>query len=209
MVSKMIATETLPVYTVPSTWTRPFHRPTEEPYKRVVGMPNNGEIVWVDPDMTVDPDGSYSPKDAEVTLIPSNPQFASRVVDFFSRYIADCRGENLSVDSYNCHFFGLWMNGGSNSNGRELRPPDEMVDGEPAGDRRLALGQRGVIGLKFRGHTAAIHTIVGLGIDSPDCIQVMAVDGHMGITSYESTMDHYYSPTYRSSPDHRDYGLYL
>ncbi|HZP55446.1 MAG TPA: hypothetical protein VFB03_01610 [Candidatus Saccharimonadales bacterium] len=204
----MRATGELAAYTVPSTWTRPEFKPTVRPYNRVVGLTNNGEVLWQPTFGSADPNHQFSKSDAERVAIPSNDIFAKRLIEFFARYIAECRGGHISTETYNCHRFGLWMVGADSGN--SVRPPTEVVDSEPIEKgRRLSLGQRGVIGYKFRGHTSASHSIVGLGREKPDCIQVIAVGGHMGIRSYEDTLDHYYDPEYGTNPDFKGFGIYV
>lgn len=209
----MTKAEQLAVYTVPSTWTRPNFRPTQNPYQRIVGIPLDGEIIWVDPEMTADPDGAYSDNDVEEVLIPNRGEFGQRLVEYFARYIAGCRGMLLNIDSYNCHHFGLLMEGLKAVNEEQMRlflkPPNYLVKGQPLTEDSLGLGQKGVIGVKFRGHSAASHTIVGLGRELSNCIQVMGVDSHLGIQSYADTIAHYHSADYIRNPDFRDFGIYV
>ena len=193
------APERLAVFTVPSDWTKPGRPRTHVPYARVVGLElASGPTVWVPQQSLLDSKGDFSVADAERELIPSKPIFRNRLESFFNWYLAENSGrEALGPegfdDIFDCHRFGWWMSGGTDSIGEvALQSTLEMVrDNDPEEFRYLALGQRGVLVYKRHGHSSVQHTMVGLGGRVPMSIQVVAKEGNLALRSYEDTLEHY------------------
>lgn len=188
--------------TVPSTYVSAFARPTKTSYRRVVGLmiPGFGEL-WSRVDPTI-PESAYSLDEATDELITLPHDTGQKLGRFFSRFFVEqpririgSNPEDRQAESTNCHRFGYWMRGVLAAEGFDIPDePNHIVDMGRAG-RQLKAGIHGVLGLRddAAGYGAAIHSVVGLGEDSNECIQVLASQGFMGIDTYTSVIDYYQS----------------
>jgi hypothetical protein len=203
----MFCESVLTAYTVPSTFvrmsTRILSATTAEPYRRVVGLSlQDEETQWsqIDPR---NPDAIYAASDAEVERLIMPDEVAQKIGAFFTRFFVDepriklgRHLEDQQVEDYNCHRFGYWMRGVSAAQRFELpEAPDHVVEMGRRALEPLPAGQHGVIGVRDDqlGYGSALHSAVGLGQETEDCIQVLASDGFMGIDTYTSAIDFYQS----------------
>ncbi|HUD06762.1 MAG TPA: hypothetical protein VMR34_02645 [Candidatus Saccharimonadales bacterium] len=71
--------------------------------------------------------------------------------------------------------------------------PDHVVEEGYPINPPIALGRHAVLGGRDESTRlgAAVHSVVGLGEDRPECIEVLTTDGFMGIDSYENVLDFY------------------
>jgi hypothetical protein len=189
------------LYTVPSTWVRPNLDKLSTPYRRVVGTEYGDgvrSLSWakIDPSQ---PETSYRQEDTSLEVINIPNITAERLIGFFQRFYSDTPRSKSNYDlrtgqymgerteSYNCHKFGYWMSGTPAAQKFECpEAPDYVTERRPI-DTPLPIGRHGVIGIVG----AAVHSIVGLGEDREDCLQVISMGGHMGIDTYQAVIDSY------------------
>ena len=198
--------ETVGLFTVPSTYVTAFTKPIDAPYKRVVGfcMGDGSDIKWA---RTNDrrPEADYSPSDAAVETIPMPTRLADRLGSFFTRFcVNDPRTEqygplgDMHVEAINCHRFAYWMVGDAVAQEMELPPEPNhvIVDGNQS-DMPLTLGTHGVIGTdsnsKSKWNPAAHHSVIGLGENREDCLNVLGYGGFLGLVNYRAIYDYYNS----------------
>jgi hypothetical protein len=189
------------LYTTPSTWVCPFADELNKPYRRVVGVQHSNGIPsthWT----RVDPVNyvfSYDRSDVELEVVTMPVNTAKLLIGFYKRFFADeprsrpqysprdgsYQGEQ--TEEYNCHRFGYWMRGTPAAQGFECPDaPDHITERRPT-NTPLPLGRHGVLGTVG----AAAHSVVGLGEDLEECIQVLSTGGNMGIDTYEAIVDQY------------------
>lgn len=151
----------------------------------------------------------YDPDDIEVLELPLTLDLSQRLTEFFDGYVASEAGQG-----YNCHRFALWMSGidipvAEDGYCTEIVTP--VVDAGKRHEGFLRLGQMGVIGHKIDGESRALHSVIGLGEDRPECLQVMGVDGYLTIDTYDNILD-LYCPDELYDPDckipNHGFGLY-
>ncbi|HMS50271.1 MAG TPA: hypothetical protein PKA02_02435 [Candidatus Saccharibacteria bacterium] len=189
------------LYTTPSTWVSPFAGDLSKPYRRVVGVQYGDgvpSVDWaqVDPVNTI---SAYDRTDADLEVITMPTNTARLLIGFYKRFFVNSpqtrpqysRGDGYyqgeQTEEYNCHRFGYWMQGTPAAQKFECpEAPDHITERRPA-HTPLPLGRHGVLGTVG----AAVHSIVGLGEDREDCLQVLATGGHMGIDTYEAIVDQY------------------
>lgn len=199
----MTTGEKLAVYTVPSTWVRSDHFETGAPYDRIIGMTNqDGERLWSSYTSPDDPT-EYPTANADEVLIPTTPEFSARLLDFFKTYQVEAHGPFS-----NCHMLGRAMCGDTIS----IEAQDHIMQSGELVEVNLSLGQVGIIGYRQPGLPLPLHTIVGLGEDNPDSVQVMAAFGYLGIRSNEETKRYHYMEAVPSGmmqwPFPDGYGVY-
>jgi len=195
--------DTITARTVPSTYVSAFAKPTEIPYRRVVGLmiPGFGEL-WSRVDPTI-PESAYSPDEATSEDMALPHDAGQKLGRFFFRFFVEpprVRGvgsdpEDMRTEYTNCHRFGYWMRGVLAAEGFELPDePNHIVEMGRVG-RQLRAGVHGVLGLRddAAGYGTAMHSVVGLGEDSDRCMQVLASQGFMGIDTYTNVVDYYQS----------------
>lgn len=185
------------LHTVSSTWVSPFSDRLVTPYRRVVGIQHRSEMPQVDwsvinpfhPDFESDYDASQT--SLEVIAMPELT--AERLVTFYKRYFSEPQDPQGSwypgaqIEEYNCHRFGYWMRGTRAAQDYYCpMAPDHITEGFSVSNP-LPPGRHGVLGTVG----AAVHSVVGLGADRDDCLQVLATDGYMGIDTYENIVDQY------------------
>jgi len=88
---------------------------------------------------------------------------------------------------YNCHGFSRVLHGTSLDIGRADLPITKTIEGRPI-VTRLALGSVGIIGFDTE---YMPHSVVGLGEDESDCIQVMSTGGSIGVTDLDELVGFY------------------
>jgi hypothetical protein len=180
--------EQLSLYTVPSVWINDEHGELDTPYKRVVGLrrADQREISWSKINPNNDINSAYKSLDSieEVFEMPST--IAQLMGSFYLRYFVELTGR-IETEVVNCHRFGYWMKRLATV-GNMLVPnaPDFVTQG-PTVNGSLGIGETGVIG----SCGTALHTVVGLGKQRSECIQVVAYDGYMGIDSYQNVLESY------------------
>jgi len=208
-------TEFLRVFTVPSIWVRDRAKPFPEDYDRVVGMANAaGERLWSPKTMPHDPNGVYAQSDAAEKKLPTNPKLRSRLMGFFVTYLAQADEAGAArTAEYNCHSFaraiiGEFSESAYSASGQCAEASQVVVDGSVV-MRGLDLGERGVIGWWHEGFPRGTHSMIGLG--GGDCIQVMAANGYLGVSSCSSVRNYYDAIVLDEDPSgkHADYGLYV
>lgn len=197
--------ETATIYTVPATWVHSHMLPTEQPYRRVVGVEDPfapGEISWARIGRYPG-EAAYVPDEAVPEEHVWQQDFTANLWQFFQRFYVNGRrvapdSENpgkMLRESANCHRFAYWMGGVPCAREFEFPPiPDEVATDDNACAPPLALGQQGVIAPSSDsgpGYRPAYHSIVGLGEDSPECLQVMARDCFLGIDTYDNVLRQY------------------
>ena len=64
--------------------------------------------------------------------------------------------------------------------------PDFVVQEGIKAKPNFPLGRHAVLGVG-----AAVHSVVGLGRETDDCIQVLAYGGNLGINTYQNTLAYY------------------
>lgn len=163
------------------------------PYRRVVGIEVMGEATWAISGPDQAEGDHYEPAEAAPLALDASPLFGARLAAFFKRYLA---AERKSQADYNCHRFAHWMGGIEGSDVfRLLSPPDHILKQGHEVEGSLPLGAHGVIGSRVHTHGdyhgLAKHSVVGLGEDNPDCIQVTALGGYLAIASYQDVLGEY------------------
>jgi hypothetical protein len=159
-------------------FTRPdkqigLSRDVASPYDRVVGIwRRNGESIQ---EVMLEDELPMAERSLRLT-----PRLAGRLTCAVNRM---ANGEAM-----NCHKFSRLMHGIHLE--RTIQDEEPLVEDE-SGCRQvvnLALGRIGVIGVEAVG---VLHSLVGLGEDNPESIQVMSVDGELGICPNEHILDFY------------------
>ena len=194
--------DAITAHTVPSTYVRTGCRPTKVPYRRVVGLvvPGFGE-QWSRIDPTI-PEAAYSRDEAASEEFEMPGDASNKLGRFWMRFFVEpprVRSEYLvdrQEEYTNCHRFGYWMRGVHVAEEFDLPDePNHIVDMGRSG-HPLRAGVHGVLGQRddAKGIGVARHSVVGLGEDRNDCIQVLASGGFMGIDTYRNAIDYYESP---------------
>ena len=211
-------------YTVPHTVGPKSSSPFEA--QMVVGVrAEDGNTLWA-PGQNDSSEKlpEYQSGDAEETRIILVPGMPSRLVNFFQNFIMHNKTElGYTRPTYDCHFFAQWMRGrpGPYHDARRLRITERLaqvmiVDGEVASDMNVGLGRLGVLGVRAlseSGPVSAKHSIIGLGEESGNCIQVMGTYRPLIISSCADVAEHYRASNALIADDGKVfsgiYGLYL
>ncbi len=90
-------------------------------------------------------------------------------------------------ETVNCHKFSRIMSGEPLRNNAEDEEPLIERPNVDTAVTRLALGQVGVISTEI----GVWHSVVGLGPENPESLQVMSINGELGLCSLASTRDFY------------------
>ncbi len=189
--------------TVLSTWTSPFQKtPLEQPYRRVVrvrrGVGKTQEDHWSRINPAI-PESAYNRNEVTPEVITMKPYLAERLVSFFCHFFVEDPRTKPQYDrvtgtqvgnldeAYNCHRFGYWMRGTPAAQDfNSPAAPDHVTEGF-AINGNLPMGRHGVLGTRG----AAVHSVVGLGEDRNECLQVTGTGGFLGIDTYEHVVDQY------------------
>jgi hypothetical protein len=139
---------------------------------------------------------SYNPVDVMPEEFKVTEAFGDRVAEFFDIFYKTWRSpsEQLRLP-VNCHRFARWMvrdRLALKPQGRDSQC--ELINKMVVATQPLPLGIRGIIGKKDEtkyGINTMLHSVIGLGTDIPDCLQVMAQDGFMGLDGYKKLIDEY------------------
>lgn len=130
-----------------------------------------------------DDQGTQSVADANSRRLTLPHQFAGRLIDI-AEAILD------KSEQVNCHVFGRHIAGLSPS----TREPVVSTEGLPI-TRNLALGAIGVIGLsgegRYKHYCSVPHTMIGLGEDTEESIQVMSINSELGIAKNDDVLTFY------------------
>jgi hypothetical protein len=175
------SSETITLHTAPDRWLSFFL--SDQPYQRVLTVIETDGTEHASPAFD-----QYNPDDINRRELPSTPELSQRLADFFDTYLISRRGRR-----YNCHKFALWMSGveipevAGDSDWTEIAEP--MMEDGTRHEGPLALGKMGIIGHKMGGHPRALHSVVGLGEDNPECLQVMGLNGYLGIDTYDHALE--------------------
>jgi hypothetical protein len=138
----------------------------------------------------------YIKSTAQQTHVVSE-QFAARLTKFFSRNILDVDTEDpdrsMRRGIYNCHTFAIEMALGIITTTRYGKSTIEHYTRNflPT-NQNLGSGQIGTINPK--GQYTAMHSIIGLGEDTSDCIQVLNNNSNLGISTYKEALAIYDTP---------------
>lgn len=190
------------LYITESSYVGIDNRPTTTPYKRVVGMSVGDGMpqeMWT-PARNRNTLEVYTPSDVDMLEIEATERFASRLSSFFSKYFVEGPKQppqpeipgvayEFNPERYltNCHRFGYWMRGSAVAQLDALPDaPDFIVQDGIKSKPNFQLGQHAVLG-----SGAAVHSVVGLGLDTEDCIQVLGTGSNLGIDTYENTLAYY------------------
>ena len=188
-------------YTVPTTWIATFSKQSLNPYRRIVGL-EFGEgmpsAFWSRIDEAL-PETAYDAREATAEIIELPSAKVRRLVQFFNRFFVEPprfkQGkdpEDRMTEATNCHRFGYWMRGVLAAEGFAIPDaPDHIVSEGFVVNGNLPMGMHAVLGARndFYGYGAAIHSVVGLGEDRDECLQVTGMGGFLGIDTYENVLD--------------------
>ena len=203
-----MASETLTLQTVSTNEVIPSTRKTKEPYKRVVGIYGMGEELWSRTDIKYrEPLTPYAQADASPEEIEFPDYMGERLLAFFERYFVKdamivqkarmslLTGQHYEVDEYNCHRFAYWMKGVPAAQSFDVpEAPDHIVTDGMEVPGSLDMGRHGAFGSRnYRRAGAALHSVIGLGVDRNDCLQVTGIGGLMGVDTYSNLRELYHS----------------
>lgn len=150
--------------------------------ERKISLPFQ-QITAISREPEKDDQDIQSTADANSRRLALPHQFAERLIDI-AEAVLD-KGERV-----NCHVFGRHIAGLSPS----TREPVVSTEGLPIA-RNLALGAIGVIGLSGEGrhkHYCSVpHTMIGLGEDTGESIQVMSINSELGIARNDDVLAFY------------------
>lgn len=190
----------LRLFTTPSDLVYGLDRPTAVPYRRIVGMSYGDGMpaeYWSRTDH-FGAAGAYDRDQATPETLAMPDHMAHKLISFFERYFANGRqpipttdgsrvAEGRVRDQYNCHRFGYWMRGSAVASRVEFPEAPDFVTEGFAIQGGVPMGRHSVLGTPG----AAVHSVVGLGRDSDECLQVLSTGGFMGIDTYQHILDHY------------------
>ncbi len=195
--------DVITAYTVPSTYVSTFSKPTATPYRRVVGLvvPGFGEL-WSRADPTI-PESIYSRDETTPEQIELPVNASPKLGRFYLRFFVEPprvkvgnSPEDQRAESTNCHRFGYWMAGQPAAEGFETPEDPNHVVSMGKITHRLGAGVRGVLGIRndSTGNGVSLHSVVGLGENNNECLQVLASNGFMGIDTYANIFSYYQLP---------------
>lgn len=182
----------LTLSTVDTTWVKAAMPNTNNPYKRVVGIEFGGVVLRginiYYPE--------YSDSVIEQHKIQVTNRFGGRLFGFYKRHFTQ-RSPNVIP---NCFDFAAWMDGADLLLGKNLGPSyeyavairksgEEMKQPTPLGNYVALAPKRLVDDLP-----KALHSVVSLGENRDQCLQVMSdsmFSRIMGIDSYENILEYY------------------
>lgn len=195
--------EALTVYTIDATYVTPEHY-LARPYERIVGVKaEENQTLWASQRHTLPVEGRYTRTDVEERHLALTPELNDRFIKFFKRFMVN---GIPAGDDYNCHRFAKWMTGdNAQKEGLNYKDAVDFMKIGTLSDRRLKLGELGIFGAVAGGLPVHLHSVIGLGQKSSDCLQVFSAQGHVGITSYDNVKDFFGRSV---SLLIEDYGLY-
>jgi len=179
---------TLPLYTVPSTWVGKDCAPFPTPYDRIIAIKSpDGSVLRTGRPSYKDPGAGFSLDDITRIEIPTNPVLSERIAAFAQTCLI-----GASPDSFNCHQFSSWVNSGKQT-ASPLHQHTKIVDAPKLNSPAtgLALGQRGFVGRMLYDTPKVLHSMIGLGEDNPQCIQIMANGGYLALTTYDEQVAYF------------------
>lgn len=191
----MSSVEKLTVETVPSQWIGLGHRlnssPKLAPYRRIVGVEDDGAAIWAqgkDPGAKSSMRREYDPASTIKTELPLRGDLADRLVSYFRRFLT-----GIPRGDYNCHTFGFYMEGIETDTSPAYDLAKEFLQSSNVKhDARLALGQHAIIGDSE--YPLPYHSIIGLGEESTECIEVTNIQGHLGVNTLANIALRYPEP---------------
>ncbi len=175
---------------------RTFKTPDVAPFKRIVGLNVGSDTETLRDAGRI----GYDRSRIQIEKLEVPKEFAARLGSFFLKYLVedprDKWGHQL-YPPYNCHRFGYWMTGRPDPNLEAApSPPNDIVERGTATKEPLALGSLGVLGHRQANAAeavgVAVHSLIGLGEDREECLQVMSFHGCLGIDSYDNIRNHYF-----------------
>lgn len=191
-----MAKEELLLLTVPTDYVGDGEKPPKmaRAYDRVVGIGRQGgtewstRLRWHRTDLLPDLHWLYRRGEAQAHPLEVDSEFAQQLVEFFGQFFT---AKAVGEIEYNCHRFAYWMEGLDWAQIAFM--PDEpkhiAEQGLPVRNN-LDLGTHGVLGIREHG-VHIYHSLVGLGVDTPQCLHVTNTDGFMGLDVYERVIDNY------------------
>lgn len=183
--------------------------PVGTAFRRIVAI-TYGKPIWAHRLKNDGPvnEYSYDPDESVSQSIELPSIQVPKLVAFFSRYMA-LDGTRQHGEQYNCHRFAHWMVGDDAAQRYScpvaplsIVQNGQRLDTTHANPGLLNHGQHGVIGARPEDYNAdvfytpprATHSVVGLGIQTADCLQVGGNDGHLGITTYKDALSNHAVP---------------
>jgi hypothetical protein len=165
---------------------------SSESYKRVVGISTADKELWIPPDRFSDDSLRFDSKDTEAIALDIPNWFGARAARYFKHFYVD---EPIRSGIY-CHGFGLWMEGAIEIDDNVTLQDglDDILDAQHKIRYPLEVGQHGVLARAMPGWSQAkplfgVHSIIGLGTDRSDCLQVVGPTDFMGINTYEAVIN--------------------
>jgi len=200
-------TEAVTLHVVPSTWVERFTH-MQEPYSRVVGVDiADGQTIWVSPSQTGDRASEYKQADTQERAIPLDIIHAQRLVAFFDRFMSYGSRTN---EHYNCHRFAVWMTGTEQptQDPTGFEQAQKIMEAGRTLEGPLRLGEHGIFGGKKDSTFTPDHSVIGLGEDRDDCLQVISTNGHLAVTTYHS-IERFYNDAAEGWRGLSNYGMYV
>lgn len=186
------------LHTVESSFVSTFCKHhTDVPYQRVLGV-SIGEgmpISYWTPSGTGGDRLEYTQSDTEELRYFTTETMADRLGAFFNRFYVEGpkrdpdEATNQLSEYYetNCHRFAYWMKGVLMAEADDVpMAPDHIVGEGIAARPPFPMGYHAVIG-----RHAAVHSVSGMGMDTEQCMQVLATSGPLGVSTYEAVMADY------------------
>ena len=174
------------VYTTPHNFLKAGYPRAPRTFDQIIGIQtDSGERLWssyISPGDTTSPP---KPIDAEEAVLPLNEHQAVKLLQFFKDWFMRDRPATFQI---NCHWFARWMTDNHTGKVNEAPEMDLLRDGVTV--ETLAIGQAGILGFRMNGISVAMHSLVGLGIENSQCLQVMAADGYLATADYDTVRDY-------------------
>ncbi|MFA5026176.1 MAG: hypothetical protein WC503_06755 [Candidatus Shapirobacteria bacterium] len=150
-------------------------------FRQVVGIVDSktGEA-------TMDNSSYLKNRKIEEEVLQVSPELALKLGEYFTHFVVD---NPVPIDHYNCHHFASVMIGEEREN-LTYAPKNSILRGS-VHNASLPVGQRGIYGWRCNGHADGYHSVIGLGEESEECIQVCGLMGPLGICSYETLVDYF------------------
>lgn len=188
------------LYTIPSTWINETAGALSVPYRRIVGI--SQEVLQPNTIWAVSEPGlsktQFTKQDATAEKIELDEVHMRRLISFFNRYFVEqptaMQEDAANYEDYNCHRFGYWMRGVPAASRHTLPDaPDHIVAEGYEVKGFLPAGKHGVTGSRtdYALAGAALHSLVGLGRERDDCLEVIGGGGFMGIDTYDNVLAWY------------------
>lgn len=171
--------ENIVLHTALSTWTTEGFPPSDDPYRRVVGVSaSNAETLWTETGQ------QYDPGEAQTKPLVVTKAFSENLRSFFATFMLE-----ESEEAYNCHRFAAWMTDPATAQDKSaIEEPVELLPAARKLSRRgyIELGKQGLLGVGLGVTPQVAHSFVGLGKNqAEESIEVVAFKGHMALKTYD------------------------